>query len=88
MMKKSILIVGIASLLGTAVHAEDASPLSFNIGVFTDYRYRGISQTRLQPALQLGADYAFASGFYVGTWMSTIKWIEDAGKAELPGGAV
>ena len=81
MMKKSILIVGIASLLGTAVHAEDASPLSFNIGVFTDYRYRGISQTRLQPALQLGADYAFASGFYVGTWMSTIKWIEDAGKA-------
>ena len=80
-MKKSILVLAVASLASVAVHAEDANPLSFNIGVFTDYRFRGISQTRLQPALQLGADYAFASGFYVGTWLSTIRWIEDAGKA-------
>ena len=56
-----------------------ADPLSFNIGVFSEYRYRGISQTRFKPALQGGADYAFASGFYVGTWMSNIKWIQDAG---------
>ena len=56
-----------------------ADPLSFNVGLVTDYRYRGISQTRLKPALQGGADYAFDSGFYVGTWLSTIKWIKDAG---------
>jgi uncharacterized protein (TIGR02001 family) len=29
--------------------------------------------------LQGGADYADPSGFYVGTWASTIKWIKDAG---------
>jgi len=81
-MKKSILVLGIASLaslLSVAAHAEDASPLSFNIGAVSDYRYRGISQTKLKPAVQGGVDYAFSSGFYVGTWLSTISWIRDAG---------
>ncbi|PZP33822.1 MAG: hypothetical protein DI603_06955 [Roseateles depolymerans] len=59
--------------------APAADPLSFNIGAVSDYRYRGISQTRLKPALQGGIDYAHSSGFYVGTWASTIKWIKDAG---------
>src|SRR6185295_15705616 len=53
----------------------------FNVGAVTEYRYRGISQSRLQPALQGGADFAHKSGFYVGTWASTIKWIKD-----IPGG--
>ncbi len=53
--------------------------LSYNVGVVTDYRYRGISQSRLKPALQGGADFAHKSGFYLGTWASTIKWIKDAG---------
>jgi uncharacterized protein (TIGR02001 family) len=53
--------------------------LSFNVGLVTDYRYRGISQSRLKPALQGGADFAHKSGFYLGTWASTIQWIKDAG---------
>ena len=53
--------------------------LSFNLGVGTDYRYRGISQSRLKPALSAGVDYAHANGLYVGTWLTTIKWIKDAG---------
>ncbi|HUP07607.1 MAG TPA: TorF family putative porin [Caldimonas sp.] len=58
-----------------------ASPLSFNIGVVSDYRFRGISQTRFDPALQGGIDYAIPNtGFYIGTWMSNIKWIKDAGE--------
>ena len=64
-----------------AAEAPPADPLSFNVSLTSDYRYRGISQTRLKPALQGGADYAFASGFYVGTWASTIKWIKDAENA-------
>ena len=53
--------------------------LSFNVGAVTDYRYRGISQSRLQPAIQGGADLAHKSGLYIGTWASSIKWIKDAG---------
>jgi uncharacterized protein (TIGR02001 family) len=59
--------------------AEPESTLAFNAGVITDYRYRGISQTRLDPALQGGVDYTDKSGFYVGAWGSTISWIKDAG---------
>ncbi|MCV2358159.1 TorF family putative porin [Paucibacter sp. TC2R-5] len=62
----------------TEAAPEAASPLSFNVSVTSDYRYRGLSQSRLNPALQGGADYAFANGFYIGTWASTIKWIKDA----------
>jgi uncharacterized protein (TIGR02001 family) len=57
----------------------EASPLSFNVSLTSDYRYRGISQSRLKPAIQGGVDYAFSSGFYVGVWASSIKWIKDAG---------
>jgi uncharacterized protein (TIGR02001 family) len=73
-----------APAAGAAAAAPPASPLSFNVGVVTDYRYRGISQSRLDPALQGGADYAAASGAYVGTWLSTISWIKDAGKLVSP----
>ena len=51
--------------------------LAFNAGAVSDYRYRGISQSRLKPALQGGVDYA-AGGLYIGAWGSTIKWIKDS----------
>ena len=61
----------------TAAPAEpEASPLSFNVSLTSDYRYRGISQSRLKPAIQGGVDYALPGGFYVGAWASTIKWIK------------
>ena len=81
-MKKTLLSLAAATVitsLPVVVHAEDANPLSFNVSLTTDYRYRGISQSRLKPALQGGADYALPNGFYVGTWASTITWIKDLG---------
>lgn len=83
-MKKLFLATAIATtFFGGVAHAEDAKPdneVSFNASVVTDYRYRGISQTRLDPALQGGADYVNnPTGFYAGTWLSTINWITDAG---------
>lgn len=73
------LALSAAALPAFADEPAPADPLSFNIGAVTEYRYRGISQSRLKPALQGGIDYAAANGFYVGTWASTIKWIKDAG---------
>jgi uncharacterized protein (TIGR02001 family) len=87
-MKKLILSASIfAAVFGGNVRAQDAAPAakpdnetSFNAAVVSDYRYRGISQTRLQPALQGGFDYVNnPTGFYAGTWLSTIKWTKDAG---------
>ena len=58
-----------------AVHA-----VTFNAAITSDYRYRGLSQTKLKPALQGGADYTHTpTGFYAGVWASTIKWTDDLG---------
>jgi len=65
-----------ATLAPVAARADDG--LSYNVGAVTDYRYRGISQSRLLPAVQGGVDYA-QGPFYVGVWASSIKWIKDAG---------
>lgn len=81
-MKRTLLSLAAATVVTSMpvlVHAEDANPLSFNVSLTTDYRYRGISQSRLKPALQGGADYTLPGGFYIGTWGSTISWIKDTG---------
>ncbi len=78
----TLIAAAIGSLSGLAHAAEPESSLSYNVGVVSDYRYRGISQSRLEPALQGGIDYADKSGFYVGAWGSTIKWIKDAGATD------
>ena len=64
---------------GAAAPATPEHSLSFNVGLTTDYRYRGISQSRLKPAVSAGADYSHASGLYAGAWLTSIKWIKDAG---------
>ncbi len=68
-----------AAAASAAAAAPAASPVAYNVGVVSDYRYRGISQSRDQPALQGGIDYTSSFGLYLGTWLSTIKWIKDAG---------
>ncbi len=83
MVLAAVVFSGMASAQ-TPPAAAPAAPepdytLSYNIGAVTDYRYRGISQSGLKPALQGGIDFAHKSGFYLGTWASTIKWIKDAG---------
>jgi len=82
-MKKMILATAIAATFVTGfAHAEDAKPdneVSFNAAVVSDYRYRGLTQTRFDPALQVGADYTHnPTGLYAGTWLTNIKWIKDA----------
>jgi uncharacterized protein (TIGR02001 family) len=76
-MRKLVLAGLIATLGAVAAPAFADDGLTFNIGLTTDYRYRGISQSRLKPAIQGGADYSNGP-FYVGAWASTIKWIKDA----------
>jgi uncharacterized protein (TIGR02001 family) len=86
----SLIALAIGSLTSVAqaqtAPAEPESTLSYNVGAVTDYRYRGISQSRLKPALQGGVDYADKSGFYVGAWGSSIQWIKDTGTSNGVGG--
>ncbi|HEX9396957.1 MAG TPA: TorF family putative porin [Burkholderiales bacterium] len=57
--------------------APEPSPFTGNVGLFSQYIFRGLTQTAGKPALQGGADYAHSSGLYVGTWLSNVSWISD-----------
>jgi len=76
-MKKTLIALS-STLMIAALPSVAQAQAAFNVGAVTDYRYRGISQSRLKPALQGGVDYT-AGAFYVGAWASTIKWVKDAG---------
>lgn len=54
------------------------STIAYNIGIVSQYRYRGLAQTRGLPAIQGGVDYSNSKGYYIGAWASQIKWIKDS----------
>ena len=71
----------------TAVPMLASAQLTANVSVTTNYKFRGQDQdiigsngalktTGLKPALQGGFDYAFANGFYVGNWNSSVNWLQ------------
>lgn len=46
--------------------------VSGSVGVVNDYRFRGVSQTDKELAVQGGITVAHESGFYIGTWGSNL----------------
>jgi uncharacterized protein (TIGR02001 family) len=76
------LVAGSLIISATSGFAEDtASDYSFsaNIGLYSDYIFRGYTQTQGQPALQGGFDMEHKSGFYGGTWASNVDWTTAGG---------
>lgn len=67
------LLVPVASLAADAPEHT----LTANVGLFSQYIFRGLPQTNGEPALQGAFDYAHASGFYLGTWASNISWLKE-----------
>jgi uncharacterized protein (TIGR02001 family) len=81
-LQKTAIAAGISGLFAPAAFAQatptvEVSPISANVTITNDYRYRGITQSNYMPAIQGGFDYAHESGFYIGNWNSTISWIGD-----------
>ena len=75
-MRKSILSAAVAAALlvpGLAAAQAAASPITGNMSLVSDYRFRGLTQTFEEPALQGGFDYAHSSGIYLGNWNSAIS---------------
>jgi len=84
MFKKSVIAGLTAAALGSGLaqaQQPPASPhtLTGNIGLFSQYIFRGLTQTNEELALQGGLDYSHESGFYAGTWGSNISWLRDFG---------
>lgn len=66
--------VSAALLAGFGASATQAFDLTGNVALTSDYRFRGISQSDKDPAVQGGFDATFEPGFYLGTWGSSIDF--------------
>lgn len=66
---KKVLLALFMAVGVTSAYAQ----LSGNLGLTSDYRFRGISQTQNAPAIQGGIDYAHSSGLYIGNWNSSVS---------------
>lgn len=85
--QKTAIALAASGLFATAAFAQTApaaapeapevSPVTANVSLVSDYRYRGVSQSNLKPAIQGGFDYAHESGFYIGNWNSSISWVNN-----------
>jgi len=56
--------------------------VSANVSMASDYRFRGVSLTDKDFALQGGLDYSHESGFYVGGWASSLASSDAYGELE------
>ena len=92
-MRKSLLSLAVLSTLAMPAlsFADEATPavapapeaapvntVAYNVGLYSQYIFRGLTQTANKPAIQGGVDYTNISGFYLGTWASNVSWLEDA----------
>lgn len=68
------LAVALLATPAFAQEAEESSPVtvSGSVGLVSEYRFRGVSQSDRAMAVQGGLTIAHESGFYVGTWGSNL----------------
>ncbi len=69
MFKKTLVLSGLL-IAGGFVSQSALADLSANVGVTSNYVWRGQTQTNDGSAIQGGLDYSNASGLSVGTWVS------------------
>ena len=85
----SIATLATAAAFAAPALAQTAAPdakappapytIATNFGIYSQYVFRGLTQTDRKPAFQGGFDLTTASGFYAGTWGSNISWLHDSG---------
>lgn len=66
------LLITIGCMMGTTNFAR--AEVTANVGVVSNYMYRGLSETDGGAAVQGGLDFESASGFYAGTWISNVDF--------------
>ena len=82
-MRKSLIttaVLGALAVSSLAFAAEEAKSdftTSGSVGLFSQYIFRGLTQTDRKPALQGNFDINHSSGLYLGIWSSNISWLRD-----------
>ena len=77
----SALVAVVPAYAQDETDPPSAIEVSGNVAIVSDYRVRGVSLSGGDPAIHGGIDLTHESGFYVGTWASSI----DDGGTDLLG---
>lgn len=64
----------IAAAAAVLVSGSAFAGVTGNVGAFSNYMFRGITQTGDDAAVQGGLDYSHASGLYAGAWVSNTNF--------------
>lgn len=72
-MRARLIASAVAAAIAAPLEAQSPHSLTGNVALVGDYRFRGLSQTYTQPAIQGGVDYASTIGAYVGAWGSNVS---------------
>ncbi|AVQ01331.1 porin [Caulobacter segnis] len=80
-MKIALAAAAATVALTGAAMAQDLT-LSYNIGVASDYVFRGVSQTQEDPTVQGGVDATYGIG-YAGVWASNVDFGTSDPSAEI-----
>lgn len=74
-MRNTIVSLSLAAAVGvpSVAAAQSSAPVTGNLSIVSEYRFRGIDQTFGEPAVQGGLDYAHSSGVYFGNWNSNVN---------------
>ena len=74
-MKYRLIVAALFIAAGPA-HAQEAPPepitVTGSVALVSDYRFRGVSQTDKEMAVQGGLTVTHESGVYAGTWASNL----------------
>jgi uncharacterized protein (TIGR02001 family) len=73
----AVLLAAPAIAAGPAMADDETAPpgaftVTGHVALVTDYRFRGLSQSSGDPAIQGGIDLSHRSGLYAGLWSSSI----------------
>ena len=72
-LKKAILATAATAAVGTSTPAlADLSTVEANIGVTSNYLWRGVTQSSNSASVSGGLDWSNDAGFYVGGWVGSL----------------
>lgn len=72
---KALRAISLGAAVAAALTSGAASAeITANAGIYSNYIWRGVTQTQDQAAGQGGIDWSGGPGFYVGTWLSNVDF--------------
>ena len=72
---KSLSIYATVAAVLASSGTAFAGDLTANVGMASNYLWRGLTQSENEAAVSGGLDYVTDSGFYVGTWASNVSYV-------------